>query len=386
MFKLTALLPLVPLLPSIAAQYTATYQVGNLPQSSEEGQSGYNACGTTSSQDSMCQNVFVNAVDDFCLWGPPSTTSNEGDGTSKIGNVEQIVVSYCLKDGYGTRLIPQGTISGAHFVKVQSDKVSYVQVTGNGDLTKLLIPAGDEGGELDPHSWTGLGNPQGGLVFTNAFSGSYEQTHEWTSFMSSNEFCIRACRDGPNAAAYCEHIYDVLSCSFTIPGDMGNGFDQCLGDPTDEAPGVYDGVKFHQDDPTTPAPHPAGATSQCTPYSTIGGGNADVNAVTAIASPSSSASASITGSASASGNVTSSAASSSASNSTSAAASSSSASSSSSHSATITSSARSQATGSANNAAASASASTSANQNSGAEKIIPSLGGAVILAALGLLL
>ncbi len=34
----------------------------------------------------------MNAVDDFCLWGPPATTSNEGDGTSKIGNVEQIVV------------------------------------------------------------------------------------------------------------------------------------------------------------------------------------------------------------------------------------------------------------------------------------------------------
>ncbi|WVQ94305.1 hypothetical protein IAU59_001384 [Kwoniella sp. CBS 9459] len=389
MFKFTALLPLVPLLPSIAAQYTATYQVGSLPQSSEEGQSGYNACGTTSSQDSMCQNVFVNAVDDFCLWGPPSTTSNEGDGTSKIGNVEQIVVSYCLKDGYGTRLIPQGTINGAHFVKVQSDKVSYVQVTGNGDLTKLLIPAGDEGGELDPHSWTGLGNPQGGLVFTNAFSGAYEQTHEWTSFMSSNEFCIRACQDGPNAAAYCEHIYDVLSCSFTIPGDTGDGFDQCLGAPTDEAPGVYDGVTFHQGDPTTPAPHPAGATSQCTPYSTIGGGSANLNAVTAVASPSSSASASasITGSASASAssNVTSSAASSS-SNSSSSAASSSSASSSS-HSVTITSSASSRPSASANNAAASAAASTtSANQNSGAEKIIPSLGAAFILAALGSLL
>lgn len=72
---------------------------------------------------------------------------------------------YCLKEGYGTRLIPSGTINGAHFVKVVSDKVSYVQVTGSGDvsgpdvglcsaradgqLTKLLIPAGDDGGELD---------------------------------------------------------------------------------------------------------------------------------------------------------------------------------------------------------------------------------------------
>lgn len=34
-------------------------------------------------------------------------------------------------------------------------------------------------------AWTGLGNPEGGLVFTNAF-GNYQQTHEWTSFMSSS--------------------------------------------------------------------------------------------------------------------------------------------------------------------------------------------------------
>jgi hypothetical protein len=85
-----------------------------------------------------------------------------------------------------------------------SDTVSYVQVTGNGDFTKINIPAGDDGGELDvsrasalwsggvtdsqPHSWTGLGNPEGGLVFTNAFTGRYEQTHEWTSFQSACEW------------------------------------------------------------------------------------------------------------------------------------------------------------------------------------------------------
>lgn len=43
--------------------------------------------------------------------------------------------SYCLKEGYGTRLIPEGTIRGAHFVKVVNDKVSYVQVTGQGDVS-----------------------------------------------------------------------------------------------------------------------------------------------------------------------------------------------------------------------------------------------------------
>lgn len=43
--------------------------------------------------------------------------------------------SYCLKEGYGTRLIPHGTITAAHFVRVKSDKVSYVQVTGSGDVS-----------------------------------------------------------------------------------------------------------------------------------------------------------------------------------------------------------------------------------------------------------
>jgi hypothetical protein len=75
-----------------SAQYTATYDPHNLPPSSEDGQYGTNACGTTSSQSSKCQNAYINSVNDFCLWGPPETTSNEGDGTSKIGNVEQIVV------------------------------------------------------------------------------------------------------------------------------------------------------------------------------------------------------------------------------------------------------------------------------------------------------
>lgn len=53
--------------------------------------------------------------------------------------IKTLINRYCLKDGYGTRLIPQGTITAAHFVKVRSDKVSYVQVTGSGDV-RILIP------------------------------------------------------------------------------------------------------------------------------------------------------------------------------------------------------------------------------------------------------
>ncbi|KAI9632150.1 uncharacterized protein MKK02DRAFT_20878 [Dioszegia hungarica] len=280
-----------------SAQYTATYKWGQLPAKTEgDGQSGTNACGTQSSQSSMCQNVVVNSANDFCIWGPPD------DSKRPIGTIEEVVVAYCLNEGYGTRLLPSGTITDAHFVRVMSDKVSYVQVTGNGDFTKIGLPAGDDGGELDPHSWTGLGNPQGGLVFTNAFTGQYEQTHEWTSFQSASNFCIRACRDGPNASKWCEHIYDVLGCGFTIPGSFDAGFDDCNGDPA-EQPGVYSGSTFHQDDPTTPAPHPAGPTSQCRSFNSVGGGNAAAAATLLPSITGSASSASASSSRSASGSM-----------------------------------------------------------------------------------
>ena len=70
-----------------------------------------------------------------------------------IGNTERIEVSWCIKPGYGTRLIPAGAISGAHFVQTPD----FVQVTGVGDLTLLNIPQGDDGGELDPHGADGNG-------------------------------------------------------------------------------------------------------------------------------------------------------------------------------------------------------------------------------------
>jgi hypothetical protein len=50
---------------------------------------------------------------------------------------------------------------------------------GVGNLTNINIPAGDGGGELDPHGADGNGNPIGGLVFSSAF-GALEEIHEWT--------------------------------------------------------------------------------------------------------------------------------------------------------------------------------------------------------------
>ena len=62
-----------------------------------------------------------------------------------IGDTDKEVVAWCTKSGRGTRTIPDDTLQGVHFVTTPD----YVQVTGVGDFTKLNIPKGDGGGELD---------------------------------------------------------------------------------------------------------------------------------------------------------------------------------------------------------------------------------------------
>jgi hypothetical protein len=104
------------------------------PAKSENGQTGTNACGTTSSQSSMCQTVWMNDADDFCLWAPPTV--------GNIGDTEQHEVAWCTKSGRGTRVIPDGTFKGVHFVRTKD----YVQVTGVGNFTKINVKKGDAGG------------------------------------------------------------------------------------------------------------------------------------------------------------------------------------------------------------------------------------------------
>ena len=50
----------------------------------------------------------------------------------------------------------------------------------------------------------------GGLVYGNSF-GPGLQYHEWTSFISDDEFCFRACV-GARATSLCNHIYDLMGC------------------------------------------------------------------------------------------------------------------------------------------------------------------------------
>ncbi|KAF8600113.1 hypothetical protein BDV93DRAFT_608884 [Ceratobasidium sp. AG-I] len=267
---LTFIAATIGLALSANAQYTATYDPTNLPPTTEKDQIGTNQCGTKASQGSLCQNVFVNSVHDFCLWAPPYSDGHN----SSVGDVEQIMVSWCMNDGYGTRLIPDGTIKGAHFVQTPD----YVQVTGWGDFTKMNIPARDAGGELDPHGADGLGNPHGGLVFGNSF-GKMQQYHEWTNFMSATNFCIRACRDdGVLPKKQCNHIYDLQGCDWNIPASYTQGvFEDCKGD-VGLPMGIYGTSTFRQGHGATPAAHPIPSSSECTSYSTIKNGVATLTA------------------------------------------------------------------------------------------------------------
>jgi hypothetical protein len=72
-----------------------------------------------------------------------------------IGETERYEVAWCTKSGRGARVIPDNTLKGVHFVKTPD----YVQITGQGDFTKINIPAGDSGGELDNRGADARGNP-----------------------------------------------------------------------------------------------------------------------------------------------------------------------------------------------------------------------------------
>ncbi|KAF8903752.1 hypothetical protein CPB84DRAFT_727292 [Gymnopilus junonius] len=231
------------------------YSINGLPGQSQNGQYGYNNCGSGSSQSSNCQTLWINSASDFCLWAPPYEGS--------IGDTERVQVSWCTKSGRGTRTIPNGSLKGVHFVKTPD----YVQVTGVGDFTQMNIPRGDAGGELDNRGADGNGNPIGGLVYGNSF-GSGLQYHDWTEFISDTEFCIRACV-GPHATSLCNHIYDVMGCYWNIPASYSSGvFEDCLGN-SDQPMGVYGTSTWYQGVNPTPSAHPAAASSSCTPLPTV---------------------------------------------------------------------------------------------------------------------
>lgn len=181
-------------------------------------------------QTSMARLVSINAIDDFCLFAPP-------EPDSEIGDTEDREVAWCVQPRNNARVIPDGTFHAVHFVKTPL----YWQVQGWGDFTKLNIKAGDQGGELDPHGATGLGNPVGGNVTTNA-TGADVNYEEWMNYMSFQQFCIRICiaeSDNVTAALQCQHTLDEMGCNWVMPGDYTNGtFTECEADAA-YPPGIY---------------------------------------------------------------------------------------------------------------------------------------------------
>jgi hypothetical protein len=58
--------------------------------------------------------------------------------------------------------------------------------------------------------------------------------------MGGEQFCFKACDPaGPNAAKFCEHVYDRIGCLYNAPNAAQKGvFESCLGDNQD-FPGIF---------------------------------------------------------------------------------------------------------------------------------------------------
>jgi len=242
--------------------------------------------GTPINQTSMARLLTVNSVDDFCIFAPPTLAN--------ISDSETFEVAWCTQQRNNARLIPDGTISGVSFLKTDA----YVQVYGYGDFTRLNIPNGDFGGELDPHGAFGTGNPVGGNVTSN-ISGTDVSYAEWMLYIDYNQFCLRVCTAGNSTyspGAMCWHELDEMGCEFVMPGNYNfNGtFETCEADvayppgwyPTATVDGttqfstfaqfftgVANGVSYTVGDTVTPsAPFMTPSSSNCSPTPTISNG------------------------------------------------------------------------------------------------------------------
>ncbi|KAG6819281.1 hypothetical protein H0H93_013456 [Arthromyces matolae] len=239
--------------------------------------------GTQINQTSLARLLTVNSIDDFCIFAPPYL--------SNISDSETFEVAWCTQQRNNARLIPDGTLTGVSFLKTDF----YVQVYGYGDFTRLNIPDGDWGGELDPHGAYGSGNPIGGNVTSN-ITGADENFAEW---MDYNQFCLRVCTNANStysAAAMCWHELDEMGCEFVMPGNYNfNGtFETCEADvayppgwyPTATVDGttqfstfaqyftgVANGVGYTVGDTVTPAaPYTTPSSSNCVTTATVSNG------------------------------------------------------------------------------------------------------------------
>ncbi|KAF7318559.1 hypothetical protein HMN09_00366200 [Mycena chlorophos] len=281
-----------PLVDKVVPYNAIPYQVMTDTDDPRGFQSGYNQCNSsTENPQSLCQTMFVNHLDDFCLWAPPQPNTT-------ISDSEQDEVAWCTKKGHGGRYIPAGAIQGIQMVQTQS----YIQIAGYINQAMVNI-GGTYGGELDSGGQDGEGNPMGGLVYTNAFpsaggnNATYVQAQHWSFFIGDNYFCGKICdQTGSNPQGLCNNIYDRLGCEYNAPSNVENGtFTWCKGDDmtpvgtyvVNGATSVYtqpaESVSINFDQlPYTPT---AAATSECTTFVSASLFT-DIASVTAASGPS----------------------------------------------------------------------------------------------------
>ncbi|KAF8918817.1 hypothetical protein CPB85DRAFT_1249171, partial [Mucidula mucida] len=153
--------------------------------------------GTAVNQTSMARLISLNSVDDWCIFAPP-------DAGVTIGESEAFEVAWCTQARNNARVIPDGVVTGASFIKTDF----YVELKAYGDFTKLNLQDQDFGDQ------------------------SFE---EWMSFISYNQVCFRICtnaNDTWSAGVMCEHKLDEMGCNFVMPGnyDFNGTFESCDGE------------------------------------------------------------------------------------------------------------------------------------------------------------
>jgi len=218
-----------PLAAQSYAYADLPYQVE--PYGGERGnQVGYNKCNsTTETQDSMCQTLVVNTIDDFCIWSSPKTNDT-------IGESEAYEVAWCAKKGHGTRIMPDGTLKGVQHITTPD----YVMIVGFLDQTQVNLAASDYGGELDPHGADEMGNPMGGMVYSNQYPSSntdnktLTQVVEWKQFIGGDQFCLMICdpsKTSPTNVGLCNNVYDEVGISYNCPNAAQKDvYEVCDGD------------------------------------------------------------------------------------------------------------------------------------------------------------
>jgi len=224
--------PTTPLV-SIHYPYTALPEKVIPGQYARGTQVGYNICNSsTQNQDSMCQTLIVNSISDWCLFAPSKPNST-------IADTEGEEVTWCTKNGHGTRGIPPGTITGIQVLR----NTNYLQIVAFIKQQNVNIAPGDFGGELDSGGQDELGNPIGGMSYTTAFgtdNTTYLQTPSWNVFVGGNLVGVKICNpSGSNPAGYCQHTLDRIGLAYNMPNQAKDGtFEVCDSDAMD-IPGVY---------------------------------------------------------------------------------------------------------------------------------------------------